>query len=70
MPYNIGYNVEYTRRKQAYKYRFDFEIGYLIKSPCKECDVRKQFPECADDCGILDKIHAALSEAVSCTARN
>ena len=55
------------KKKQAFKYRFDFEIGYLVKSPCKECEVRKQFPKCVDDCSMLDKIHTRLSEAVSCT---
>jgi len=59
--------MEYISQKKTFKYRFDFEVGYLIKSPCKECDVRKYFPECADDCGTLDKIHTILSEVVSCT---
>lgn len=52
------------------KYRFDFEIGYLTKSPCKECVDRRDFPGCEDDCRILDKIHAVLSEVVSCSRRS
>lgn len=47
--------------------KFDFEIGYLIKSPCKECDTRKYFPECSDGCSILDKIQTTLSAGISCT---
>jgi len=51
------------------KYRFDFEIGYLTKSPCRECEKRKDFPDCMDDCNKLDKIHTILCEAISCSKR-
>ena len=50
-------------------YRFDFEIGYLIKSPCRKCEKREDFPECVDDCNILDKIHSILCESISCSRR-
>ena len=59
--------MKYLSRKKFYHYRFDFEIGHLIKSPCKECDARKNFPECIEACDVLDKIHSVLSEVVSCT---
>ena len=49
------------------KYKFDFEVGYLIKSPCKECDKRKYFPDCINDCSLLNKINTILSESISCT---
>ena len=52
------------------KYRFDFDVGYLSKSPCKECAHRKDFPGCEDNCQILDKIHTVLSEVVSCSKRS
>jgi hypothetical protein len=45
---------------------FDFDIGYLVKSPCKNCDSRPRFPECMDNCEILDQIQTALSESMSC----
>lgn len=64
----ISKTIKYSRLKH-YKYRFDFEIGYFIKSPCRACDRSKDLPECADACNILDKIHTVLSEAVSCTRR-
>jgi hypothetical protein len=50
-------------------YRFDFEIGYLTKSPCRECEERKDFPDCINDCKKLDKIHNILCEAISCSKR-
>ena len=55
--------------KNVFKYRYDFEIGYLIKSPCKKCRHRKSFPKCVNDCDVLDKIQAVLAESVSCTRR-
>ena len=58
--------IKYSSPKNI-KYRFDFEIGYLSKSPCKECARRRNFPGCEDDCQILDRIHAVLSEVVSCS---
>jgi len=59
--------MKYIASKRYYNHRFDFEIGYFIKSPCKECDIYKEFPECADECDILDQIHEILSETISCT---
>ena len=56
--------------KKKFKYRYDFEIGYLVKSQCKNCIQKKTFPKCSDHCDLLDKIHTVLSEAVSCTRRN
>jgi hypothetical protein len=50
-------------------YQFDFEIGYLVKSPCLQCHHRQAFPQCVDTCNLLDQIHAVLAEAVSCTRR-
>lgn len=52
----------------VYKYRFDFEIGYLVKSPCKECDrKRDEFPDCIDSCELIDRIHGLLAETRSCS---
>ena len=55
--------------KRPFKFKYDFEIGYLVKSPCKKCIYHKIFPKCSDQCEILDKIHTVLAEAVSCSRR-
>jgi hypothetical protein len=55
--------------KKRFKYKYDFEIGYLIKSPCKKCIHQKTFPKCSAECELLDKIHTILCESVSCTRR-
>ena len=40
----------------VYKFKFDFDVGNLINSPCKECIDRKKFPKCIDQCKMIDKI--------------
>ncbi|MEW6077194.1 MAG: hypothetical protein AB1724_05255 [Thermodesulfobacteriota bacterium] len=46
--------------------KFDFEIGYFIKSPCRDCDRRKEFPRCFEECLTLDKVRTVLAESLSC----
>ena len=51
-----------------YKFKFDFEVGNLIKSPCKDCKEREErFPRCIAVCKILDKIQSILAETRSCS---
>jgi hypothetical protein len=56
-------------KKNGFKHRFDFDVGYLVKSPCKGCDIRPEFPRCIDGCKLLDRIHGRLAKSVSCTRR-
>lgn len=51
----------------VYKYKFDFEVGNLVKSPCKDCEDREHFPKCIDMCKMLDRIQTVLAEARSCS---
>ena len=44
---------------------FDFEIGYLIKSPCLTCENKSRLPICHTDCLILDKIQTMLARGIS-----
>lgn len=50
-----------------YRHRFDFDIGYLVKSPCRECTDRILFPDCMDNCLPLDKIRTVLANSISCS---
>lgn len=59
--------MDYIPYKKVLRYKFDFEIGYLVKSPCKECETIDRFPDCIDDCDKLNQIHSVLCEAISCT---
>jgi hypothetical protein len=50
-----------------YRYKFDFEVGLLAKSPCKECEKRrKEFPHCIETCEMLEYIQTTLAETRSC----
>ena len=61
---------EYRMATKNLLYRFDFEIGYLIKSPCGKCKDRSRFPGCARTCDIIEQIQARLATVVSCSQRN
>ena len=54
-------------KKTYFKRRFDFEVGSLVKSPCRDCKTRNLFPGCIDECEMLDRIQSILAEVVSCT---
>ncbi|MFW6011949.1 MAG: hypothetical protein ACOC8R_02580 [Desulfosalsimonas sp.] len=49
---------------------FDFEIGYLEKSPCRDCSRRRELPVCAEQCSLLARIQTLLAKGVSCTGRH
>ena len=59
--------MDYLSVKKTYNHQFDFEIGYLIKSPCKDCETISCFPDCVEKCDTLVQIHTILSDSVSCT---
>jgi len=51
--------------------KFDFEVGYIIKSPCANCLKKEEtFPLCIDECGLLDKIQTILAAGISCSKSN
>ena len=60
---------KFKRNKYPVKDKFDFEAGYLTRSPCKECGTRSQFPACMNNCSLLDKIHSHLVNVISCSHR-
>ncbi|MCP4670805.1 MAG: hypothetical protein GY857_05815 [Desulfobacula sp.] len=48
--------------------RFDFEIGYLTRSPCLGCENKSQLPKCHKECPILDQIQTTLARGISSQA--
>lgn len=46
--------------------KFDFEIGYLVKSPCLECPQKDFFPKCHKNCKTIDSVQEKLAEGISC----
>jgi hypothetical protein len=43
---------------------FDFDIGYLVKSPCRDCHSREDLPTCIEGCKILDQIQTVLADSI------
>ena len=50
-------------------YNFDFDIGYLVKSPCRDCATQAKLPDCIQNCEILDKIQHVLADSISSESR-
>ena len=44
---------------------FDFEIGTLLESPCRCCEMRPLLPECTDSCELLARIQSTLAGGIS-----
>ncbi len=46
--------------------KYDFEIGYITKSPCLECrQYEDMFPKCISDCKIIDLMQTILAAGIS-----
>jgi hypothetical protein len=57
---HLNPNDRINMKNLFFQHRYDFEVGYLVKSPCRECKNRPSLPGCADTCPILDAIHEIL----------
>ncbi len=44
---------------------FDFEIGTLLESPCRTCEMRSMLPRCSQHCDLLARIQATLANGIS-----
>lgn len=51
----------------VYRYQHDFEVGILVKSPCKDCELKKELPRCMENCKLIDRVQALLAKTRSCT---
>ena len=56
-----------VKRKKYSAKKFDLDIGFLLKSPCKTCHNRERFPECFKTCQIIDRIQTLLAQSVLTT---
>lgn len=52
-------------RKIYAKRVLDYDIGHLVKSPCKGCESRHRFPKCMNNCDDLDRIQTVLARTIS-----
>ncbi len=44
---------------------FDFDIGTLLESPCRTCEMRSMLPYCQKNCQILAGIQTILANAIN-----
>ena len=51
-------------QKLSQTHSFDFDIGYLVKSPCRDCVSREVLPNCIEGCEILDQIQSVLADSI------
>jgi len=54
-------------RKNIREYKLDLDIGYLTKSPCRECVIKKSLPRCSNRCLILNQLQERLVDLISCS---
>jgi hypothetical protein len=53
------------RHAKALSQKFDYDTGYLVKSPCRDCGTYAAFPECMERCALLDRVQNALCDSLS-----
>ena len=51
----------------VFRDRFDFDIGTLVKSPCRDCPSRANIPECVETCKLIDHVQRMLAAGISST---
>lgn len=49
------------------KNKFDFESGYITKSPCRDCAIKKNLPRCSNHCRKLNQLQNLLIDLISCS---
>ncbi|MEJ2039113.1 MAG: hypothetical protein P8X55_09295 [Desulfosarcinaceae bacterium] len=47
--------------------KLDYDVGYLVKSPCRECREHHRFPECFPACGLMDEVQTLLAQTIVTT---
>ena len=54
-------------RENVREYRLDIDIGYITKSPCRECSMQSSLPECSSCCEVLTQLQELLIGSISCS---
>lgn len=56
----------HTEEKIIRENRFELDVGYIKKSPCRECPTKNHLPECSDCCETLSQLQELLIGSISC----
>ena len=43
---------------------FDFNIGNLVQSPCRNCPNRFRLPDCRKECKLLSRVQNILANQI------
>ena len=65
-------NMKWQKHPQktlSYTCKFDFEVGYLVRSPCRACEQVSKLPICSRSCSQLARVQTLLADSISCTRR-
>jgi hypothetical protein len=49
---------------------FDFDVGNITRSPCRDCPRHYRFPACMEKCRTLDRFQRVLADMVSCARQS
>lgn len=47
--------------------KLECDIGYVKKSPCRDCSSNKKLPDCAINCKLINQLQTTLIDVVSCS---
>ena len=60
---------KHPQKTLSYTCKFDFDIGYLVRSPCRSCTDIAKLPACSRACTQLERVQTLLADSISCTRR-
>ena len=60
---------KYPQKPLSYTCKFDVEVGYLVRSPCRACAEVSRLPACSRSCAELDRVQTLLADSISCARR-
>jgi hypothetical protein len=52
---------------KLFRNKLDHDIGYIRKSPCRDCGLIKRLPDCSNNCKTLNQLQANLAFVTSCS---
>lgn len=64
---NQNQKEDHMERENIREYRLDIDIGYITKSPCRECPIKGSLPECSGRCEMLTQLQELLIGSISCS---
>ncbi|MDY0132187.1 MAG: hypothetical protein RBR53_05910 [Desulforegulaceae bacterium] len=57
-------------KKYIKRDKFDFEVGYILKSPCIDCNKKDTLPHCQKGCLVISRLQEKIAEGISCSQKS